>query len=215
MYFNTPDEGFFMSSAPSPAGPWEPLTAVWRTSGWDDPCPFWDDDGQGYLVTTHYSDATRSTCSSCPRTASRWSARPRSSTSRRAARPTSCTRSTVVYYHLFSEVKPEGRVLMMNRGSSLYGPFETRQLEHVNAPVDREPNQGGLVQAPDGAWYFVTHHGHGDWEGRPLSLLPVTWVDGWPILGSVGADGIGNMVWTGQVPAGGTPGCRSTRCPPW
>ena len=28
-----------------------------------------------------------------------------------------------IYYHLFSEVKSEGRVLMMNRGSSLYGPY--------------------------------------------------------------------------------------------
>jgi beta-xylosidase len=47
VYFNTPDEGFFMTSAPSPSGPWDPLTAVWRTSGWDDPCPFWVDAGQG------------------------------------------------------------------------------------------------------------------------------------------------------------------------
>ena len=52
IYFNTPDEGFFMTSAPSPTGPWEPLHALWRTSGWNDVCPFWDDDGQGYLVTT-------------------------------------------------------------------------------------------------------------------------------------------------------------------
>ncbi|NUS09133.1 MAG: hypothetical protein HOV97_42000, partial [Nonomuraea sp.] len=67
---------------------------------------------------------------------------------------------------------------------------------------------------PDGAWYFVTHHGHGDWEGRVLSLLPVTWVDGWPIIGTVGTDGIGNMVWTGQVPAGGTPGLPVDALPP-
>lgn len=31
---------------------------------------------------------------------------------------------------------------MMNRGPSLQGPFETRQLLHVNTSVDREPNQG-------------------------------------------------------------------------
>ncbi|MGW3109295.1 hypothetical protein [Streptomyces sp. NPDC001100] len=38
--------------------------------------------------------------------------------------------------------------------SRLPGPFETRQLEHMNTAVDREPNQGGLVQTPDGTWYF-------------------------------------------------------------
>ncbi|MET7517974.1 family 43 glycosylhydrolase [Streptomyces sp. NPDC005480] len=206
VYFNTPDEGFFMTSAASPTGPWEPLTSVWRTSGWDDPCPFWDDGGQGYLVTTHYSDSYKIHLFKMsadgksligPSTVIHQSP---------GSEANKLYKINGLYYHLYSEVKPEGRVLMMNRGSSLYGPFETRQLEHVDAAVDREPNQGGLVQAPDGTWHFVTHHGHGDWDGRVLSLLPVTWVDGWPILGAVGADGIGAMVWTGQVPAGGTPG---------
>ncbi|MFF7791498.1 hypothetical protein [Streptomyces sp. NPDC007991] len=68
-------------------------------------------------------------------------------------------------------------------------------MQHVSPSVDREPNQGGLVRAPDGACYWITHHGTGRCEGRVLSLLPVTWVDGWPILGAVGADG--------------TPGCAS------
>ncbi|MEH0554607.1 MULTISPECIES: family 43 glycosylhydrolase [unclassified Streptomyces] len=214
VYFNTPDEGFFMSSAPSPAGPWEPLTAVWRTSGWDDPCPFWDDDGQGYLVTTHYSDGYKIHLFKLSEDGKSLVGPSTVIHQSPGSEANKLYKINGVYYHLFSEVKPEGRVLMMNRGSSLYGPFETRQLAHVNTPVDRDPNQGGLVQAPDGNWYFVTHHGHGDWEGRPLSLLPVTWVDGWPILGSVGADGIGNMAWTGQVPVGGTPGLPVDALPP-
>ncbi|MEU1005068.1 family 43 glycosylhydrolase [Streptomyces tibetensis] len=206
VYFNTPDEGFFMTSAPSPAGPWEPLHSMWRTSGWNDVCPFWDDDGQGYLVTTHYSDNYKIHLYKLsedgkslvgPAPVIHQSSRSEAS---------KLYKIDGVYYHLFSEVKSEGRVLMMNRGSSILGPFETRQLLHVNTSVDREPNQGGLVQTPGGDWYFVTHHGHGDWEGRVLSLLPVTWVDGWPIIGTVGSDGIGTMAWTGQLPADGTPG---------
>ncbi|MER6069631.1 family 43 glycosylhydrolase [Streptomyces sp. NPDC001817] len=206
VYFNTPDEGFFMTSAPSPSGPWDPLTAVWRTSGWDDPCPFWDDDGQGYLVTTHYADGYKINLFKLSEDGKSLVGSPTVIHQSPGSEANKLYKINGLYYHLYSEVKSEGRVLMMNRGSSLHGPFETRQLEHVNASVDREPNQGGLVQAPDGTWYFVTHHGHGAWEGRPLSLLPVTWVDGWPILGQVGADGIGTMVWTGQVPVGGTPG---------
>jgi beta-xylosidase len=54
VYFGTPDQGFFVSTAANPAGPWKPVKAVWRAAGWDDPCPFWDDDGQGYLVGTHF-----------------------------------------------------------------------------------------------------------------------------------------------------------------
>jgi beta-xylosidase len=66
-----------------------------------------------------------------------------------------------------------------------------------------EPNQGGIVQVMDGSWWFLTHHGSGDWSGRCASLLPVTWIDGWPIIGKPGADGIGNMVWSGRKPVQG------------
>ncbi|KOX34221.1 hypothetical protein ADK67_04005 [Saccharothrix sp. NRRL B-16348] len=214
LYFNTPDEGFFMTSAPSPTGPWEPLHSVWRTTGWNDVCPFWDDDGQGYLVTTHYADAYKVHVFKLSADGKSLVGPSRVIHQSRGSEANKLYKIDGTYYHLFSEVKAEGRVVMMNRGSSLFGPFETRQLQHVSPSADREPNQGGLVQAPDGAWHWVTHHGTGRWEGRVLSLLPVTWVDGWPILGSVGADGIGNMVWTGRVPAGGTPGLPVDALPP-
>ena len=71
--------------------------------------------------------------------------------------------------------------------------------------MDKEPNQGGLIELPDGRWQFVTHQGRGDWEGRAMCLLPVTWADGWPLLGKVGADGIGGMVWRAKKPIQGSP----------
>ncbi|HZK26375.1 MAG TPA: glycoside hydrolase 43 family protein, partial [Thermoclostridium sp.] len=49
IYFCTPDEGLYMSSAINPAGPWAPIYEVERVAGWEDPCPFWDDDGNAYL----------------------------------------------------------------------------------------------------------------------------------------------------------------------
>ncbi len=39
-----------MSSATSPAGPWTKPIAVIAGKGYEDPCPFWDDDGNAYLV---------------------------------------------------------------------------------------------------------------------------------------------------------------------
>lgn len=57
------------------------------------------------------------------------------------------------------------------------------------------------MQTQKGDWFFLTHHGSsGDWSGRNMSLLPVNWVDGWPILGNVGTDTIGTMVWAGKKP---------------
>jgi beta-xylosidase len=90
--------------------------------------------------------------------------------------------------------------MMMERAKKLTGPWEIRQLNHVDAKLDKEPNQGGLIQLQNGKWYFFTHHGTGDWEGRAASLLPVQWVDGWPIVGAVGEDGIGRMVWSAAKP---------------
>src|ERR1043165_6411621 len=45
IYFGTPDEGYFVTSAPNPTGPWESLHPLMKSRGWDDCCPFWDDDG--------------------------------------------------------------------------------------------------------------------------------------------------------------------------
>jgi len=56
VYFGTPDEGYFMSTAKDSAGPWEPLHRVINEPGWDDCCLFWDDDGTGYLVGTNFKD---------------------------------------------------------------------------------------------------------------------------------------------------------------
>ncbi len=50
VYFATPYEGVFMSTAARPEGPWSAPVAVIAESGLEDPCPFWDDDGQAYLV---------------------------------------------------------------------------------------------------------------------------------------------------------------------
>ncbi|MBA3947661.1 MAG: glycosyl hydrolase 43 family protein [Herpetosiphonaceae bacterium] len=206
VYFCTPDEGLFMSTAASPAGPWAPLKQLFPWAGWDDCCPFWDEDGLGYLIVTHFSDnykihlfrLTVDGTALVPGTDQVIHQSAGSEASK-------LFKEQGLYYHFFSEVHNEGRVPMMARAKHIYGPYEVRQLMHVNRAVDKEPNQGGLLQLPSGAWYFLTHQGSGDWEGRAACLLPVTWVDGWPIIGHIGADGIGNIVWSDTKPIRGCP----------
>jgi beta-xylosidase len=110
-----------------------------------------------------------------------------------------------LYYHFYSEVRPEGRVPIIERSRSLNGPWQPHLLMHVHAASDGEPNQGGLVELSSGKWFFLSHQGHGDWEGRAGVLLPVTWIDGWPIPGIVGKDKVGTMMWGGQKPIQGFP----------
>lgn len=206
VYFCTPDEGFFMSTATNPAGPWEPLHKLWEVAGWDDCCPFWDDNGQGYLVATNFADTYKIHLFRLSSDGRQLRMESDSVIHQsKGSEANKLYKINGLYYHFYSEVKPEGRVTMMHRAKSIYGPYETKQLNHVKKKVDKEPNQGGLIQVPSGNWWFFTHQGTGDWEGRAACLLPVTWVEGWPIIGRVGSDTIGNMVWSAKKPVAGKP----------
>jgi beta-xylosidase len=207
VYFGTPDDGFFMSSATNPAGPWEPIHQVWKTTGWDDCCSFCDEDGQLYFVATNFAFD--------PLTRKKYnihlfqlnpdgkSLRFETDTIIHQSHGSEANKLYKIdgrYYHFFSEVKNEGRVMMMERSKKIHGPWEIKQLNHVDPKKDKEPNQGGLIQVSRTQWYFLTHHGTGSWEGRTASLLPVNWVNGWPIIGQVGPDTIGQMVWYAPKP---------------
>lgn len=207
VYFGTPDDGLFMSSATDPAGPWEPLHQLWKVSGWNDCCSFCDDDGQLYLVTTNFGydpkNGKHYNIHLFKMTPDGKNLIMESDTiiyQASGSEANKLYKIDGVYYHFFSEVNHEGRVTMMQRSRNIYGPYEVKQLNHVNSSKDREPNQGGLIDLDDGSWWFFTHHGTGAWEGRVASLLPVHWVEGWPIIGQVGQDTIGNMVWTAEKP---------------
>ncbi|HLP07854.1 MAG TPA: glycoside hydrolase 43 family protein [Opitutaceae bacterium] len=201
VYFGTPDEGFFMTTAADPAGPWAPLHRMTNEAGWDDCCPFWDDDGQGYFVATHFKDAYKTYLYKL--TPDGRDLVPASRVLLNEGWHREANKLFKVgdaYYHFYSEFDGSGRYVMMQRAKSISGPYtEKRRLSHTQREFN-EPNQGGIVQTEKSDWYFLTHHGTGSWEGRPASLLPVTWIDGWPILGRVGEDGIGRMVWRGEMP---------------
>jgi beta-xylosidase len=202
VYFGTPNEGYFMTSAPRPEGPWEPLHPVMKSGGWDDCCPFWDDDGQGYFVGTNFANDCKTYI---------WKLTPdgkdlvessRTQINQGAHREANkLLKINGTYYHFFSEVKDGTRVVMMQRSNNIMGPYtERRQLTAANRE-SHEPNQGGIVDTKDGQWFFLTHHGSGDWEGRAMTLLPVTWIDGWPICGKTDEAGApGLMVWDGKKP---------------
>lgn len=92
------------------------------------------------------------------------------------------------------------------------GTYESQRLiVNTTEPFDaRQPNQGGYVDIPpdmstDGKehWYFLTHHGNervGP-QCRPTSLLPVTWIDGWPIIGMVDCNGCFESIGKADVAA--------------
>ena len=203
LFFGTPDEGYFMTSAPKPEGPWEPLTCLLAENGWDDCTVMWDDDGTACFVGTCFKDNYKTYMF------------PMSPDGKKIDRSkgillnegwgreaNKLIKVGDWYYLVFSEHRNGiGRYVMAKRAKKMLGPYdEEKQVAHASADA-HEPNQGGIVEGKDGKWYFLTHHGNGDWSGRIVSLLPVTWIDGWPIIGKVQPDGMGTMQWEGKIPA--------------
>jgi beta-xylosidase len=226
LYFGTPDEGFFMTSAQQAQGPWEPLTCLLAESGWDDCSVIWDEEGDAWFVGTCFREGYKTylfRMAPDGRSIDRASARLVNEGYGREANK--LIFHDGYYYLIFSEHRDGiGRYVMAKRDRHMRGPFsEERQLLQPCREAN-EPNQGGIISVPaefqdssskfqdstlhsslftlHSQSYFLTHHGSGDWSGRIVSLLPVTWQDGWPMIGDISNGTPGQMVWQALMPGG-------------
>ena len=82
-------------------------------------------------------------------------------------------------YYLFLIVWPRGgmRTVVVQRAKRLDGPWEGRVVLQ-----DAGIAQGGIVDTPEGNWYAMLFGDRGA-VGRIPYLVPMTWEDGWPVLG--------------------------------
>ena len=185
LYFCTPTEGLFMTKTQNPAGPWEPLHCVHRTEGWEDPCPFWDEDGTAYLghsvlgagpIIVHKMSADGKTLLDDGRVVYVG----------KTAEGTKFYKSHG-YYML---VIPEGGVgkgwqTVLRSKESVYGPFEKRVVLQTGKTNVNGPHQGSLIELDNGESWFIHFQDTGA-LGRICHLQPVTWEDGWPVMGCHG-----------------------------
>jgi beta-xylosidase len=188
VYWATPDEGIFMSSTSNPAGKWSDPVKVLDGPGYEDPCPFWDDDGKAYLVhskvgagpvilhamspdgktlydagTTIIEDKTNLPILEGPKTYKRNG-----------------------YYYIFAPIGGvETGPQAVMRSRKIEGPYEYKSVLNPGNGL-RGPHQGGYVETPSGQGWFIHFNSTGAF-GRITHLQPVTWKDDWPVMG---ADGV-------------------------
>jgi beta-xylosidase len=185
MYFPTPDEGIFVSTAPKMTGPWSAPVAVIAGPGWEDPCPFWDDDGKAYLV--------HSKLHAGPLILHRMA--PDGKTVLDEGKiivqdpvhlptlegPKLYKRNG--WYYIFA---PEGGVgpgaQAVLRSRNIYGPYDYRIVLAQGTTKVNGPHQGGYVETPDGKGWFV-HFSLRGAHGRIVYLEPVRWENDWPVMG--------------------------------
>jgi beta-xylosidase len=82
-------------------------------------------------------------------------------------------------YYLFNITWPRGgmRTVVIHRADMITGPWEGKLVFQ-----DKGVAQGGLVDTPDGRWFAYLFRDFGS-VGRIPYLVPVKWIDGWPVPG--------------------------------
>ena len=199
VYFCTPDEGLYMSNAQDPHGPWAPLHLVKRVKKWEDPCPFWDDNGEAYLGRSRHGAG--------PIIVHKMSPDGKQLLDEGVtvyegpiAEGTKFMKRNGWYYLII----PEGGVgtgwQTVLRAKNIYGPYERKIVLEKGSTKVNGPHQGALIDAPDGSWWFY-HFQETPVLGRVVHLQPVRWQDDWPLMGvDYDGNGIGEPVHTWQKP---------------
>ena len=208
IYYGDPDFGVFMTKAKDPAGEWSRPLLVKAAKGWIDPCPFWDDDGNAYLV--HAFAGSRAGIKSVL------------VVNRMSRDGTKLLDDGVMifdghdadptvegpklyklngYYYILA---PAGGVAtgwqLALRSKNIYGPYERRVTLAQGKTAINGPHQGALVDTPSGEWWFLHFQDKGPY-GRVVHLQPTVWKNGFPVMGlDADGDGTGEPVMTFKKP---------------
>jgi beta-xylosidase len=188
VYWPTPDEGVFMATAKDPAGPWSKPVAVIAQPGLEDPCPFWDDDGQawlihgkvgaGPLILHKMSDDGTKVLDDGKVVAEDKVNLPV------LEGPKLYKRNG--WYYIFAPiggVSTGGQAV--GRSRSIEGPYEWKTVLEKGESNVQGPHQGGYVETPSGQGWFIHFNSTGAF-GRIDYLEPVRWQDDWPVMGDEG-----------------------------
>ena len=202
IYFGDPDRGVFMTKARNPAGPWESLRLIRKVTGWIDTCPFWDDDGEAYLVHAWAN--------------SRVGIKSILAINKMNKKGTEILDDGVIvfdghfnhptiegpklykrngYYYIFA---PAGGVKQgwqtVLRSKNIYGPYEDRKVLERGSTLVNGPHQGAWVTTQVGEDWFL-HFQDRYAYGRIVHLQPMQWENDWPVIGvDYDKNGIGEPV---------------------
>ena len=203
VYFPTPKEGIFVSTAGKITGPWSKPVAVIAKPGLEDPCPFWDDDGHAYLVHSRVGAG--------PLILHRMAADGLSvlDDGREIVNDPKNLHTLEGpklykmrgYYYIFA---PFGGVATGSqavlRSKSIYGPYEHHVVLAQGDTDVNGPHQGAYVETQNGQGWFIHFQQRGA-HGRIVHLEPVRWQDDWPVIGKADAGATtGEPVAEGPIP---------------
>jgi xylan 1,4-beta-xylosidase len=189
--------GNLLVTAIDPAGPWSDPIWLPGVTGID-PDLAWDEDGTCWCTSAGVQQVRID-----PHTGETFGP-PRpvwSGTGGKAPEAPHLYRIGDYWYLLIAEGGTErGHGVSVARGRTPNGPFEPCPANPIlthrstHHPI-QNTGHADLVQAPDGSWWMVLlgvrpSGGSPGWHvlGRETFLVPVSWVDGWPVVGELDLD---------------------------
>ena len=216
IFYPDPDFGIYVVTASDFAGPWSAPHLLLPGKGIIDPAPLWDEDGKAWLI--HAWAKSRSGINNI------LTLRSMSPDARRLLD----TEGQVVidgnklpgyrtlegpklykqdgWYYVFA---PAGGVeegwQSVFRSRAISGPYQDRIVMEQGQSAINGPHQGAWLRTPEGKDWFV-HFQDRKAYGRVTHLQPMSWQDGWPLIGQPGPKpGVGNPVTSWVKPVAGQP----------
>ena len=190
IFFPTPDEGLYVITAADPRGPWTDPHMLQAGKGLIDPCPLWDEDGKAYLIFAYAGSRAG--------IKHRLVIREMDPEGRHLTGPVHTIfhdpenhptaegpkfHKRGDWYYVFAPAGgwSSGWQLVL-RSKHVLGPYEHRIVMAQGETEINGPHQGALVDTPGGDEWFI-HFQERPPYGRIVHLQPVTWTDGWPLIG--------------------------------
>jgi len=208
IYWGDPDFGIYVVKTKSILGRWDKPILVLPGKGRIDPSPLFDDDGKVYL--THAWAGSRANLNSvmtlCELNEDGTKVISEESLIYDGLLDGNHTTEGGKFYKkdgYYYLLAPAGGVAMgwqiALRSKNVYGPYEMKKVLHQGNTEINGPHQGGLVETQTGEWWFMHFQDKGVY-GRIIHLQPVTWKDGWPVMGINDKNYCGEPVTTYRKP---------------
>ncbi|HVU35841.1 MAG TPA: glycoside hydrolase 43 family protein [Opitutaceae bacterium] len=199
IFYPDPDYGIYVVTATNPRAAWSAPVLVIAGKGLIDPCPFWDDDGQAYLVHAWARSrgpvANRLTLVRMSADGFRALDAGRDIIDGNTMPGWRTIEGPKLYkrqgwYYVFA---PAGGVQQgyqaVFRSRVIYGPYENRVVLAQNGTSINGPHQGAWVDTGTGQDWFLHFQDKGPY-GRVVHLEPMAWrKDGWPAIGTAAESG--------------------------
>jgi beta-xylosidase len=182
LLFITLDEGGFICSAAKAEGPWK-ITKL--PKGFYDPGLFFDEDGRIYVAHGYSKiSVTELDTSFAPLTPD---SLVYTGDIRRGIEGSHVYKING-YYYLYCTYGGLDGIQVALRSKNIYGPYQQQVvIRDTTKGVTFGVHQGALIKTQTDEWWTMLFVDSGPF-GRFPSLHPVTWIDGWPM---VGVDGKG------------------------